>query len=83
MVLKLLQEAGLPNGVINFLPGSGDIVGDVVLKDENLAGIHFTGSTEVFRHMWKTVGNNIENYRTFPRLIGETGANVMFGRLFY
>lgn len=79
MVLKLLQEAGLPDGVINFLPGSGDIVGDVVLKDENLAGIHFTGSTEVFRHMWKTVGNNIENYRTFPRLIGETGGkNYVF-----
>lgn len=79
MVLKLLREAGLPDGVINFLPGSGDIVGDVVLKDENLAGIHFTGSTEVFRHMWKTVGNNIENYRTFPRLIGETGGkNYVF-----
>lgn len=50
----------------------------MVLKDENLAGIHFTGYTEVFRYMWKTVGNNIENYRTFPRLIGETGGkNVL------
>lgn len=79
MVFKLLQEAGLPEGVINFIPGRGGNVGDVVLADENLAGIHFTGSTEVFRDMWKTVGNRLGSYRTFPRLVGETGGkNYIF-----
>ena len=79
MVFKLLQEAGLPDGVINFIPGKGGSVGDAVLSDENLAGIHFTGSTEVFRDMWKTVGNRLDLYRTFPRLVGETGGkNYIF-----
>ncbi|MCQ1529248.1 L-glutamate gamma-semialdehyde dehydrogenase [Lutispora saccharofermentans] len=79
MVFKLLQEAGLPDGVINFIPGKGGNVGDAVLADENLAGIHFTGSTEVFRDMWKTVGNRLDLYRTFPRLVGETGGkNYIF-----
>jgi 1-pyrroline-5-carboxylate dehydrogenase len=70
---QLLKEAGLPDGVINFLPGSGSEIGDVVLQDPNLAGIHFTGSTDTFREMWKTVGDNIRNYRSFPKLVGETG----------
>lgn len=73
VVYKLFEAAGVPAGVINFIPGSpGDIV-DTVLTDENLSGIHFTGSTGVFRSMWTAVGNNIENYKTFPRLVGETG----------
>jgi len=73
LVYQLLREAGLPDGVISFLPGNPRDIGDMVLIDENLSGIHFTGSTGVFQHMWKTVGNNIYNYKTFPRLVGETG----------
>lgn len=72
-VMKILEEAGLPPGVINFIPGPGGTVGELVLKHPDLAGIHFTGSTEVFQDMWKTVGNNIHNYRTYPRIVGETG----------
>jgi 1-pyrroline-5-carboxylate dehydrogenase len=71
--MKLFEAAGMPAGVINFLPGRGSEVGDIVLADPNLAGIHFTGSTEVFQHMWKTVGENIKHYKTYPRIVGETG----------
>src|SRR3954452_15135347 len=71
--LKLLEEAGLPPGVINFLPGSGAAVGDPVIASEHLAGIHFTGSTEVFHSIWKAVGENIDRYRNYPRIVGETG----------
>lgn len=72
-IMKLFEEAGLPPGVIQFLPGSGREVGDPVLADANLAGIHFTGSTGVFQGMWKTVGENIKKYRSYPRIVGETG----------
>lgn len=72
-IMKLLMEAGMPPGVIQFIPGSGAMIGDLVLKDRHLAGIHFTGSTGVFQSMWKTVGENIQNYKTYPRLVGETG----------
>jgi 1-pyrroline-5-carboxylate dehydrogenase len=72
-IMKLLEEAGLPKGVVNFVPGSGGQVGDPVLASEHLAGIHFTGSTEVFKGMWKTVGENIANYKYYPRIVGETG----------
>jgi 1-pyrroline-5-carboxylate dehydrogenase len=71
--LKLLEEAGLPPGVVNFLPGSGAAVGDPVIASEHLAGIHFTGSTEVFHSIWKSVGENIDRYRNYPRIVGETG----------
>jgi 1-pyrroline-5-carboxylate dehydrogenase len=71
--LKILHEAGLPPGVIQFVPGGGEEVASAVLRDRNLAGIHFTGSTGVFQGMWKTVGENIAGYRTYPRLVGETG----------
>src|SRR2546421_4162410 len=71
--LKLLEEAGLPPGVVNFLPGSGAAVGDPVLASEHLAGVHFTGSTAVFHSIWKTVGQNIDRYRNYPRIVGETG----------
>ena len=71
--LKLLEEAGFPPGVINFLPGHGADVGDHVLTHPALAGLHFTGSTGTFQHMWKTVGENIANYATYPRIVGETG----------
>ena len=72
-LMKLLEEAGLPSGVINFLPGSGAVVGDPILNDPNLAGVHFTGSTKTFQHIWKTIGSNIENYKSYPRIVGETG----------
>ena len=73
VIMKLLEEAGLPPGVINFLPGSGSQVGDPVVADPRLAGIHFTGSTEVFQGVWRTVGSNIDRYHQYPRLVGETG----------
>ncbi|NED96526.1 L-glutamate gamma-semialdehyde dehydrogenase [Phytoactinopolyspora alkaliphila] len=71
--MRLLEEAGLPPGVINMLPGDGLAVSDVVLADPGLAGIHFTGSTATFQHLWRTVGENIGSYDTYPRLVGETG----------
>lgn len=73
VVYKLFQEAGLPDGVINFLPCNASEIGDTALANENLSGIHFTGSTKVFQSMWTTVGSNINNYKTFPRIVGETG----------
>jgi 1-pyrroline-5-carboxylate dehydrogenase len=73
LFMKILKEAGLPDGVINFVPGSGADVGDICLDDPNLAGIHFTGSTAVFQKMWKSIGRNIEKYRSYPRIVGETG----------
>ncbi len=72
-LMKLWEEAGLPPGVINFIPGSGGQVGDPVLASPDLAGIHFTGSTSVFQGMWKTVGNNINKAKYYPRIVGETG----------
>ena len=71
--MEMLKEAGLPDGVINFLPGSGSQVGDPVLTNPNLAGVHFTGSTQTFQHIWKTIGKNIDGYKTYPRIVGETG----------
>ncbi len=73
LFMKILEEAGIPPGVINFVPGSGASVGDICLKDPNLAGIHFTGSTPVFQSMWKTIGENIASYKAYPRIVGETG----------
>ncbi|MCF7832791.1 MAG: L-glutamate gamma-semialdehyde dehydrogenase, partial [Candidatus Marinimicrobia bacterium] len=72
-LMKLFKEAGLPDGVINFLPGSGKQIGDIVLTHPDLAGVHFTGSTGVFQHIWKTIGTNIKNYKSYPRVVGETG----------
>ncbi len=72
-LMKLLQEAGLPDGVVNFIPGSGAQVGNPVLASPDLAGIHFTGSTAVFQGMWKTVGENIHKMKYYPRIVGETG----------
>ncbi|MBV6756765.1 L-glutamate gamma-semialdehyde dehydrogenase [Rhodococcus opacus] len=71
--MKLLEAAGLPPGVINLVNGPGAAVSDVVLADRRLAGIHFTGSTATFQHLWRQVGNNIANYDSYPRLVGETG----------
>ena len=72
-LMQLWQEAGLPPGVINLVYGSGAAVGDPALASEHLAGIHFTGSTPVFQGMWKSVGDNIAQYRNYPRIVGETG----------
>jgi 1-pyrroline-5-carboxylate dehydrogenase len=72
-LMRMWQEAGLPDGVINMLPGSGAMIGGAALESPDLGGIHFTGSTPVFQGMWKTVGDNIERYRNYPRIVGETG----------
>jgi 1-pyrroline-5-carboxylate dehydrogenase len=77
--MKVLEAAGLPPGVVNFLPGSGPEVGGPALASPDLAGIHFTGSTEVFHGLWKTVGDTIATYRGYPRIVGETGGkNFVF-----
>ena len=73
LTMELLEEAGMPPGVINMLPGDGLDVSAVALKHPDLAGIHFTGSTPTFQHLWSTVGQNIESYRSYPRIVGETG----------
>ena len=72
-VMKILMEAGLPAGVINFVPGPGAQMGDLITDSPHLAGIHFTGSTEVFNHIWKRTANNIDLYKSYPRIVGETG----------
>jgi 1-pyrroline-5-carboxylate dehydrogenase len=72
-VLQLLHEAGLPPGVINFVPGDAAMISDVALAHADLAGVHFTGSTEVFNSMWTTIGKNMGKYRSYPRIVGETG----------
>jgi len=72
-IMRLLQEAGLPPGVINFVPGRGAEVAEVVLTHRDLAGVHFTGSTAVFNSMWETIGGNMSSYRSYPRIVGETG----------
>ena len=72
-LMKLYEAAGLPPGVINFVPASGSTISDVALSHPSLAGIHFTGSTQVFQTMWRTVGANIADYKSYPRVVGETG----------
>ena len=72
-LMKVLEEAGLPPGVINFVPGRGSKVGDPVLASPHLSGLHFTGSTGTFQGMWKTIAGNLPSYRSYPRIVGETG----------
>lgn len=72
-LMQIYKEAGLPDGVINFVPGQGSVVGDIVINHKDLAGIHFTGGNNTFNTIWKTVANNLENYRSYPRVVGETG----------
>jgi 1-pyrroline-5-carboxylate dehydrogenase len=72
-LMKILKEAGLPDGVINFVPGSGSVISDVCFASKHLAGIHFTGSTSTFNNFWKQVGDNINSYNTYPKIVGETG----------
>ena len=71
--MQLLREAGLPDGVINVVYGAGPEIGSVALEHRDLAGVHFTGSTTTFQHIWRTVGANVASYRNYPRLVGETG----------
>jgi 1-pyrroline-5-carboxylate dehydrogenase len=71
--MKILLEAGLPDGVINLVYASGPTIGDICFKHPDFAGVHFTGSTGVFQGMWKTIGENITTYKTYPRIVGETG----------
>ena len=73
LTMRLLEEAGMPPGVINLLPGDGLAVSEVALRHPDLAGIHFTGSTRTFQHLWAEVGANIAGYRSYPRIVGETG----------
>ncbi|HCX22690.1 MAG: 1-pyrroline-5-carboxylate dehydrogenase [Flammeovirgaceae bacterium] len=73
VIMEVFKEAGLPDGVINLIYVDGPVAGDVVFKHKDFAGLHFTGSTGVFKHLWKTIGENIDLYRTYPRIVGETG----------
>ena len=73
VLMKVLKEAGLPDGVINLIYTDGPMTGDIVFKHPQFAGVHFTGSTKVFQHIWKTIGENIHLYKTYPRIVGETG----------
>jgi len=72
-IMEILKKAGLPDGVINMIPGPGSVVGDLVLTHPDLAGVHFTGSTSTFQRMWETIGANIKSYNQYPRIVGETG----------
>src|SRR5687768_2399126 len=72
-IMKLLEEAGLPPGVINFVPGEASVISDKLLGHRDLAGVHFTGSTAVFNSMWKTIGASMSRYKSYPRIVGETG----------
>ena len=73
IIMDLFKEAGLPDGVINMVAAPGALIGEVVFNHKDFAGLHFTGSTKVFRELWKTIGNNIAKYRSYPRIVGETG----------
>ena len=73
VIMELFKAAGLPDGVINLISVDGQVAGDVVFKHKDFAGLHFTGSTGVFQHLWKEIGNNITSYRSYPRVVGETG----------
>ena len=73
LLMQIFREAGLPDGVINLINIDGPVVGEIVFKHPEFAGLHFTGSTKVFKELWKTIGNNIDLYRSYPRIVGETG----------
>jgi len=73
VIMELFKEAGVPDGVINMITVDGPVAGDIVFKHKDFAGLHFTGSTGVFRHLWQEIGTNLSKYRTYPRIVGETG----------
>lgn len=72
-LMKIYQEAGLPDGVVNFLPGSGSLIGNIAMQNKDLAGIHFTGSNATFNSLWRKISENLEIYKSYPRIVGETG----------
>ena len=72
-LMKIFHEAGLPDGVINFIPGQGSVIGKIILGHYEFGGIHFTGATHTFKGLWKNVSDNLENYKSYPKLVGETG----------
>ena len=79
ILMKIFHEAGLPDGVVNFIPGQGSLIGKVVTQSPELAGFHFTGSTGTFNTLWRSIGENLGTYRSYPRIVGETGAkNFIF-----
>ncbi len=79
LLMKVFQEAGLPDGVVNFIPGSGRTIGKVVTSSPDFAGFHFTGSTETFNTLWRQIGDNLGNYKSYPKIVGETGGkNFIF-----
>ncbi|KAI9333410.1 Aldehyde/histidinol dehydrogenase [Obelidium mucronatum] len=77
LVYEILKEAGLPDGVIQFVPGDAHVVTDATFEHRDFAGFHFTGSTQVFKHLWQKIGNNINTYKSYPRIVGETGGKNM------
>src|SRR5690606_28913685 len=73
LMMEIFKEAGVPDGVINLINVDGPVAGEVIFNHEDFGGLHFTGSTKVFKELWKTIGNNISKYRSYPRIVGETG----------
>lgn len=73
LLMKIFKEAGLPDGVVNFIPGQGSVIGKVVTASPDFGGFHFTGSTATFNNLWSQIGNNLENYKSYPKIVGETG----------
>lgn len=73
LIMKIFQEAGLPDGVVNFVPGQGSVMGRILTESPDFAGLHFTGSTGTFNYLWAQIGNNISKYKSYPRIVGETG----------
>jgi len=79
LLMKVFQEAGLPDGVVNFIPGQGSVIGKVITSSPDLTGFHFTGSTATFNTLWRQMGNNLETYKSYPKIVGETGGkNFIF-----
>lgn len=80
-LMQILKEAGLPDGVINFIPGSGALISDAVIAHKDFAGLHFTGSNDTFNGLWRQIAENLPNYRSYPRIVGETGARTLSLRI--
>lgn len=77
--MKVFREAGLPDGVVNFIPGQGSVIGKVITASRDLGGFHFTGSTSTFNTLWRQIGENLGHYKSYPKIVGETGGkNFIF-----
>lgn len=78
-LMKVFREAGLPDGVVNFIPGQGSVIGKVITASRDLGGFHFTGSTSTFNTLWRQIGENLGHYKSYPKIVGETGGkNFIF-----